>query len=88
MSFKEAFESGIVKHPTVAWFLAMTMEFLEFVGIDRTKVRFRQHAGSEMAHYASDCWDCELMGEHGWVEVVGIANRTCHDLESTKSTQI
>ena len=82
MSFKEALESGIVKHPTVAWFLAMTMEFLEFVGIDRTKVRFRQHAGSEMAHYASDCWDCELMGEHGWVEVVGIANRTCHDLES------
>ena len=52
------------------------------MGIDRTKVRFRQHAGSEMAHYASDCWDCELMGEHGWVEVVGIANRTCHDLES------
>ena len=82
ISFKEALESGIVKHPTVAWFLAMTMDFLEFVGIDRTKVRFRQHAGSEMAHYASDCWDCELMGEHGWVEVVGIANRTCHDLES------
>ena len=82
ISFKEALESGIVKHPTVAWFLAMTMDFLEFVGIDRTKVRFRQHASSEMAHYASDCWDCELMGEHGWVEVVGIANRTCHDLES------
>ena len=82
MSFKEALESGVVKHPTVAWFLAMTMDFLEFVGIDRTKVRFRQHAGSEMAHYASDCWDCELRGEHGWVEVVGIANRTCHDLES------
>ena len=82
MSFKEALDSGVVKHPTVAWFLAMTMDFLEFVGIDRTKVRFRQHAGSEMAHYASDCWDCELRGEHGWVEVVGIANRTCHDLES------
>ena len=34
-----------------------------------------------MAHYASDCWDCELHGEHGWIECVGIANRTCHDLE-------
>ena len=82
MNFHEAFEEGIVKHPTVAWFLAMTMEFLVDVGIDHAKVRFRQHEGSEMAHYASDCWDCELFGEHGWVEVVGIANRTCHDLES------
>jgi len=82
ITFEEAFESGIVKHPTVAWFLAMTMQFLEDVGIQSSKVRFRQHASTEMAHYASDCWDCELNGEHGWIEVVGIANRTCHDLES------
>ena len=81
-TIEEAFGTGIVKHPTVAWFLAMTMEFLEGVGIDPEKVRFRQHASTEMAHYASDCWDCELSGEHGWIEVVGIANRTCHDLES------
>jgi glycyl-tRNA synthetase len=79
---EEAFATGIVKHPTVAWFLAMTMQFLEEVGVEPSKVRFRQHASSEMAHYASDCWDCELLGEHGWIEVVGIANRTCHDLES------
>ena len=82
VTIEEAFESGIVKHPTVAWFLAMTMQFLEDVGVDPSKVRFRQHASTEMAHYASDCWDCELSGEHGWIEVVGIANRTCHDLES------
>ena len=81
-TIEEAFENGIVKHPTVAWFLAMTMQFLEDVGVDPEKVRFRQHASTEMAHYASDCWDCELSGEHGWIEVVGIANRTCHDLES------
>ena len=82
VTFEEAFETGIVKHPTVAWFLGMTMQFLEDVGINPSKIRFRQHPSSEMAHYASDCWDCELSGEHGWVEVVGIANRTCHDLES------
>ena len=82
VTIEEAFESRIVKHPTVAWFLAMTMHFLEDVGVEPSKVRFRQHASSEMAHYASDCWDCELSGEHGWIEVVGIANRTCHDLES------
>ena len=82
ISFQEAFDSGIVGHPTVAWFLAMTFEFLTKVGIESSKIRFRQHEGNEMAHYAADCWDCELNGEHGWVEVVGIANRTCHDLQS------
>ena len=82
MTFDQAFEAGIVKHPTVAWFLAMTMDFLVKIGIDPSKIRFRQHESSEMAHYASDCWDCELHGEYGWIEAVGIANRTCHDLES------
>ena len=59
ISIEEAFyESGIVKHPTVAWFLAMTMQFLEDVGVDSSKIRFRaKHASTEMAHYASDCWD-------------------------------
>ncbi len=82
ITFSDALASGIVRHPTVAWFLGRTWEFLVNVGIDRTKIRFRQHTGTEMAHYASDCWDCEIFGEYGWVECVGIANRTCHDLES------
>jgi len=82
MTFSEALSSGIVRHPTVAWFLARTWDFLIGVGIDSTRIRFRQHASTEMAHYADDCWDCELHGEYGWVECVGIANRTCHDLLS------
>ena len=82
MSFGAALDAGIIRHPTVAWFLARTWDFLVEVGINPTKIRFRQHASTEMAHYAEDCWDCEIHGEHGWIECVGIANRTCHDLES------
>ena len=82
MSFGAALDAGIVRHPTVAWFLARTWDFLVEVGINPGKIRFRQHASTEMAHYAEDCWDCEIHGEHGWIECVGIANRTCHDLES------
>ena len=82
MSFGAALDAGIVRHPTVAWFLARTWDFLIDVGINPAKIRFRQHASTEMAHYAEDCWDCEIHGEHGWIECVGIANRTCHDLES------
>ena len=82
MSFGAALDAGIIRHPTVAWFLARTWDFLVEVGINPAKMRFRQHASTEMAHYAEDCWDCEIHGEHGWIECVGIANRTCHDLES------
>ena len=82
MKFSDAYGRGIIRHCTVAWFMLRTYEFLTCIGIDAKKIRFRQHAGSEMAHYATDCWDCEIFGEYGWIECVGIANRTCHDLES------
>lgn len=82
ITFADALEKGMIKHPTVAWFLARTWDFLVGIGIDGSKIRFRQHTSTEMAHYASDCWDCEIFGEYGWIECVGIANRTCHDLES------
>ncbi|MBT4346183.1 MAG: glycine--tRNA ligase, partial [Euryarchaeota archaeon] len=66
LSFANALDKGIIKHPTVAWFLARTWDFLIGLGIDPTRIRFRQHESTEMAHYASDCWDCEIHGEHGW----------------------
>ena len=33
-----------------------------------------------MAHYSSDCWDAEIETSHGWVECVGIADRSAFDL--------
>ncbi len=44
-------------------------------------LRFRQHMGNEMAHYATDCWDTELHTSYGWIECVGCADRSCYDLE-------
>ena len=82
ISFQNAIKNGVIKDSTVGYFLSRTWDFLIGVGIKPSKIRFRQHEGSEMAHYAEDCWDCEILGEHGWIECVGIANRTCHDLLS------
>jgi glycyl-tRNA synthetase len=36
--------------------------------------------GNEMAHYACDCWDAELLTSYGWVECVGCADRSAYDL--------
>ena len=30
---------------------------------------------NEMAHYACDCWDAEILTSYGWVECVGCADR-------------
>ena len=75
-----AASENVIRHPTVAWFMARTWDFLVSVGIDPARIRFRQHEGTEMAHYATDCWDAEIHGSYGWIECVGIAHRGCYDL--------
>ena len=76
----DAVEKGIIRHPTVGFFMGWTMDFLLSVGIDSSCLRFRQHESDEMAHYAQDCWDAEILGSYGWIECVGIAHRGCYDL--------
>ncbi|WP_456471511.1 glycine--tRNA ligase [Methanocaldococcus sp.] len=83
ISLEEAVNKGIVRHQTIAYFIAQTKKFLEDIGIDKNKIRFRQHLPNEMAHYAIDCWDAEIYTERfGWIECVGIADRTDYDLKS------
>ena len=82
MSLSDAVEMQLIRHSTVGYFMGKTYDFLTGVGIDPDRLRFRQHASDEMAHYASDCWDVEIEGSYGWVECVGIAHRGCYDLEA------
>jgi glycyl-tRNA synthetase len=35
---------------------------------------------NEMAHYAADCWDAELLTSYGWIECVGCTDRSAYDL--------
>jgi glycyl-tRNA synthetase len=49
------------------------------------KVRFRQHMDNEMAHYATDCWDDELLTSYGWMECVSCADRSAYNLTSTRN---
>jgi len=83
MSFGEAVEKGVVAHQTLAYYVARTYQYLLAVGIDPQKLRFRQHKSDEMAHYAADCWDAEvLLDRLGWIELVGVADRTDYDLKA------
>jgi len=80
MSIGQALEQGMIKNQTLAYFLGLTTSFLVDVGIDPKRLRFRQHLKTEMAHYARDCWDGEVLTSLGWIEVVGIADRSAYDI--------
>lgn len=83
MTLGDAVKKGIIAHEFIAYCLALTSRFLVRGGVSPDKLRFRQHMKDEMAHYASDCWDAEIQSERfGWVEVVGIADRTDFDLKA------
>jgi len=83
MTVREAVKAGVIAHEFLGYNIALTNEFLTKVGINPAKLRFRQHLKDEMAHYAIDCWDAEIETDRfGWVEMVGIADRTDYDLKA------
>ena len=55
--------------------------FYSQLGIDKNKLRFKQHGPDELAHYAKEAWDIEYEFPFGWSEVEGIHNRTDFDLK-------
>ena len=82
MTLKEAVAKKVIKNEALAYFVWLTWKFLTELGVDPTRLRFRQHAKTEMAHYAADCWDAEALLGYGWIELVGVADRGCYDVSA------
>ena len=83
LSMQEAVDKGIIANEYVAYYVALTHQLLVTIGIRPERLRFRQHLPDERAHYATDCWDAEVFSPRfGWVETVGIADRTDYDLRA------
>ncbi|KAA0047646.1 hypothetical protein IC582_011156 [Cucumis melo] len=78
----EAVSKGTVNNETLGYFIGRVYLFLTRLGIDKDRLRFRQHLANEMAHYAADCWDAEIECSYGWIECVGIADRSAYDLHA------
>ena len=73
---------GTVNNETLGYFIGRVYLFLTCLGIDKGRLRFRQHLPNEMAHYAADCWDAEIESSYAWIECVGIADRSAYDLKA------
>ncbi|KAI0087188.1 glycyl-tRNA synthetase [Irpex rosettiformis] len=81
MTIGEAVDKGVIANQTLGYFVARIYQFLVKIGINPKRLRFRQHMGNEMAHYATDCWDAEIENSvGGWTECVGCADRAAYDL--------
>lgn len=83
ISLDKAVKTKVINNQALAYYMYLTQDFLLSVGIDPKKFRFRKHASDELAHYATECWDAELLTERfGWVECVGIADRSAYDINA------
>ncbi len=56
------------------------MQWYVNLGIAKDKLRFREHASDERAHYARAAWDIEYETPFGWKECEGIHHRGDWDL--------
>ena len=83
---EKAFEEGIIGTPEHAYFMEVTLRIALRIGIDRNRLRFRQHRKDELAHYSSDCWDLEFLLDEDWVEIVGISDRGQFDVKNHQNS--
>lgn len=85
LTLEEAVTAGTIANEVLAYFIWLTYRFAIEIGLDPSKLRFRQHLEKEMAHYAADCWDLEANIGYGWTELVGIADRGSYDVQAHMS---
>ena len=56
--------------------------YTETLGIDRSRLRLREHTKEELSHYSAGTTDVEYNFPWGWGELEGIASRTDFDLKA------
>jgi glycyl-tRNA synthetase len=62
------------------YWLKERMDWYERLGLDRERLRLREHGAEELSHYSSATSDIEYLYPIGWSELEGIANRGDFDL--------
>ena len=67
------------------WYLRWLDESLKWysdLGVDKDRLRVREHESEELSHYSKATSDIEYRFPWGWGEIVGVANRTDYDLRA------
>ncbi len=80
ISISEAVKNHVVGSNNHGFFMQLIYNFVTRIGVDKKRLRFRQHRKDELAHYSKECWDLEVNLNGSWLEIVGIADRGTYDL--------
>jgi len=84
----ELVKKNIIKSPWHGYWLVQFYQYFIDYGIKKEHLRLREHLKTELAHYASACFDIEYHFPFGWKEIHGNADRGSFDLtQHMKSTK-
>jgi glycyl-tRNA synthetase len=80
---QEAVRRRMVLTEWSAYFMALSMEFVNNLGIPLDKQRFDEKMATERSHYSSQTFDHQIwLDRWGWVEIAGHAYRADFDLSA------
>ncbi|MBS7623645.1 glycine--tRNA ligase [Candidatus Bathyarchaeota archaeon] len=80
-TIRASIEGRLILMEWMAYFMALSQQFLGELGIPPEKQRFSEKLPAERAHYSAQTFDQEiLLDRWGWTEVAGHAYRTSYDL--------
>ncbi|MFP4112444.1 MAG: glycine--tRNA ligase [Candidatus Woesearchaeota archaeon] len=82
ISLDDAVKKNFLKNKAYAYSLNLAYNLFLEMGIEKERIRLRQHFPDEKAFYADDAWDVEInLKSFGWTEVCGVHDRTDYDLK-------
>ncbi len=80
-TINEAIKEGIVVSPWMAYWMAVSRDFVKELGLSEDETFFEEKLPEERAHYATQTFDQLVkVSRWGWVEVSGHAYRGDYDL--------
>jgi len=81
LSVDAALKGKVVLSEWAAYFMALSVKFVESLGVPGEKQRFEEKLPAERSHYSSQTFDHQIwLDRWGWVEIAGHAYRTDFDL--------
>jgi glycyl-tRNA synthetase len=80
-TIKEIDINNITCGKIISYYLVKTQKFLEKLGFDHNKLRYKEVPNEDKAFYSKQTFDLEILCNNEWVELFSLNYRTDYDLK-------